>query len=118
MTQAQAAKAIGVSEVTVYNWENKRTSPPPLLWKAIIAFLGYDPDIEACGDTLSARLKAWRRAHGRSIKQAAQYVGVDESTWAGWERGNPVKQKRHGVVLGRVVGKAMAKMRLAGQARW
>jgi DNA-binding XRE family transcriptional regulator len=80
VTQAQVAKAIGVSEATVYNWENERTSPPLLLWKAIIAFLGYDPNIEACGDTLSARLKAWRRAHGRSIKQAAQYVGVDEST--------------------------------------
>ena len=51
---------------------------------AIIELLGYDPFPEAA--SLSERLAAIRRANGWTIKQAAGQLGVDEGTWARWEK--------------------------------
>jgi hypothetical protein len=51
---------------------------------AIIGFLGYDPFPEAA--SLSDQLAAVRRANGWTIKQAAEQLGVDECTWARWEK--------------------------------
>ena len=59
---------------------------------AIIGFLGYDPFPDPA--SLSDRLAAVRRANGWTIKRAAEQLGVDEGTWARWEK-TGVPWQRH-----------------------
>jgi DNA-binding transcriptional regulator YiaG len=51
----------------------------------IIAFLGYNPLPE--GDDLIGKLKRLRGTLGLTQETLAQKLGIDESTIAGWERG-------------------------------
>jgi DNA-binding XRE family transcriptional regulator len=43
ITQAQAAKTLGVKPWNILNWETGRYEPPIRSMPAILAFLGYDP---------------------------------------------------------------------------
>jgi len=85
LTQAQAGKDLGTDEWTVGNWEKDKTFPAIRYFPAIFRFLGYDPF--PAPTTLSQKLSAKRRALGLSVKRAAQMMGVDEGTFARWERG-------------------------------
>lgn len=51
----------------------------------IIAFLGHNPLPEA--DDLIGKLKRLRGTLGLTQKKLAQKLGIDESTVAGWARG-------------------------------
>ena len=63
---------------------------------AIIEFLGRDPFGNAA--SLSDRLAAARRTRGWTIKQAAGQLGVDEGTWARWEK-TGVPWKRYQAIV-------------------
>lgn len=84
LSQQKAAESLGLSWRTVFNWENGKTKPAVESIPAIIGFLGYDPFAEPA--SLSEQLAAMRRAKGWTIKQAAGELGVDEGTWARWEK--------------------------------
>ena len=92
LSQQEAAKRLGLSWRTVFNWENGKTKPAVESIPAIIGFLGYDPFQEAA--SLSERLAARRRANGWTIKRAAEQLGVDEGTWGRWEK-TGIPWKRH-----------------------
>ena len=91
LTQAQVGRELGTDEWTVGNWEKDRTLPAVRYFPAIFRFLGYDPFPAPI--TLSEKLLAKRRALGLSVKRAAAEIGVDEGTFALWERGTAQLQK-------------------------
>ena len=92
LSQKEVARRLGWSWRTIFNWENGKTEPAVESIPAIIGFLGYDPFPAAA--SLSDRLAAVRRAKGWTIKQAAGQLGVDEGTWARWEK-TDIPWKRH-----------------------
>jgi DNA-binding transcriptional regulator YiaG len=53
---------------------------------AILTFLGHNPLPEATD--LSGKMKRLRSTLGLTQEQLAQKLGIDESTVAGWERGD------------------------------
>jgi len=59
----------------------------------IIEFLGRDP-FEKEADNLGDKIREYRRIHGLTQKKLAEQLGVDQTTLAGWERGEhtPLKQ--------------------------
>jgi len=69
LLQREAAERIGVTESSVYNWENGVSSPDFRKLPAIIAFLGYNPVPEPKGE--AERLVWQRRSMGLSQKEAA-----------------------------------------------
>ena len=97
LRQKDAAAHMGVDTFTVLNWEKSRTTPPAAAFPAILAFLGYDP-LPAPQD-LAERLGEARRARGWSIRAAAAKLGVDPTTFSGWERGKPLRQERHAALI-------------------
>jgi transcriptional regulator with XRE-family HTH domain len=96
LVQREAAREIGVSKATLYNWEKGRNEPEIRFYSGIIRFLGYDPT--APGPTLSMgeRLKAARRARGLSQAKLADLLGVDPTTVRDWEergeQGRPARR--------------------------
>jgi len=101
LIQAQAAEALGVSTWTYLLWETDRTTPTIRYYPAIFDFLGCDPFPEPT--TLPERIAAQRRKLGLSIERASELVGVDESTFARWERG-----ERHPGKLEKVLERFLA----------
>jgi transcriptional regulator with XRE-family HTH domain len=93
LTQRQVADRLGVTCLTVLNWEKGKTEPPVESIAAIIEFLGYDPFPNA--KSLPDRLIATRRAQGWTIKEAARQLGVDEGTWGEWERKGSIPWTRY-----------------------
>jgi transcriptional regulator with XRE-family HTH domain len=91
--QREAAAKIGVSEATIFNWENSNTTPSLSSTPKIIAFLGYNPD-NFIGKTLGEQLKNKRRKLGISQRWLAKLLGVDFSTLGQWERGETQPMKR------------------------
>lgn len=91
--QREVAKLLEVTPWTVMNWEKGRTEPPVSSVPAIVEFLGYDPYPEST--TVSECLLAKRRTMGWSIREAAEYVGVDPGTWGRWESGHAVLYRQH-----------------------
>jgi len=81
LLQREAAERIGVTECSVYNWENGVSSPDFRKLPAIIAFLGYNPVPEPTGE---AERRVWqRRSLGLSQREAAVGYGcgsVDPGT--------------------------------------
>jgi DNA-binding XRE family transcriptional regulator len=75
---------LGVGIYTYLLWEKGRSQPFVRYYPAIFRFLGYDPFPEP--KTLPERIVAQRRRLGWSIKKAAEMTGVDEGTFARWER--------------------------------
>ena len=92
LTQKEAAERLGVKLWTVLNWEKDHTEPAIESMPAITRFLGYDPFPEP--KNIPERLLAKRQAMGRSIKEAARQLGVDQGDvgrlGAGWR--DPVSQ--------------------------
>jgi len=97
MTQRQVATKLQVNPWTVLNWERGHTKPPIAVLPAIIRWLGYDPFPPP--KTLVESLLAKRRAMGWSMKEAAHQLGVDEGTWAAWEKGAASPRGRYARVL-------------------
>ena len=96
LSQKEAGRTLGRSWRTIFNWENGKTKPAVESIPSIIEFLGRDPFGNA--DSLSDRLAAARRTRGWTIKQAAGQLGVDEGTWARWEK-TGVPWKRYQAIV-------------------
>ncbi len=85
LLQREVGQRIGVVEASIWNWEDGRVSPEVKHFPAIIAFLGYNPIQKP--DTLRAQLVWHRQGKGWTQKVFAKALGIDQSTLAGWERG-------------------------------
>ncbi|MDP2652210.1 MAG: recombinase family protein [bacterium] len=86
LLQKDVALHLGVTETSVYSWENGHSSPRLDLLPKVLSFLGYVPgDIHSLdfGD----RIVAIRQALGIRQEDLAREMGVDPSTLARWEKG-------------------------------
>lgn len=92
--QREVAERIGVSEATVWDWENNR-SPKIHLMPQVIEFLGYVPGSDATQSTFSETLVRTRIEMGLSRRNLALWLGVDEGTLQQWERGTMPTFRRH-----------------------
>lgn len=86
LTKRQIAGKINVSDLTVYLWEKNRVAPALAHIPKIIEFLGRDP-FEIRAINLGDQIREYRRVHGLTQKKLAEQLGVDETTLAGWEKG-------------------------------
>jgi len=84
LLQKDVARACGVSEDCIRNWEKSRSNPQIQFFPNIINFLGYIP-FEVNLTTLSGKLKAHRHINGLSQKQLGKIIGVDGATICSWE---------------------------------
>lgn len=93
LLQREVAQRLGADEASVFNWEANRGQPQLRYMPTIIGFLGYNPLPEPEG--LAVRL-VWRRTSlGLTQKEAAQRIGVDQSTLARWERGERAPEGKY-----------------------
>ncbi|MBI3872709.1 MAG: helix-turn-helix transcriptional regulator [candidate division Zixibacteria bacterium] len=84
-TQKEVADIIGATKSSIWNWEGNEPSPFWHHWGAIVGFQGHDPLPPP--QTMAERLVRYRRLIGLSQKETARQLGIDQSTLAGWERG-------------------------------
>ena len=94
LLQKEVAKIIGISKVSIFNWENNRISPSIYFIPKIIKFLGYYP-YDTKAKTLGEKIKTYRKFSGLSQKNLANLLGVDVSTIGYWERDKNRPTKRH-----------------------
>jgi transcriptional regulator with XRE-family HTH domain len=94
LLQKEVAKHIGVTTCTIQYWETYRVSPSIRFIPLINEFLGYDPLANEHPRSLAEQLRAHRRRLGVSHKRMAALLGIDQSSIAGWERGEhrPTKE--------------------------
>jgi transcriptional regulator with XRE-family HTH domain len=85
LLQRDAAVLIGVSTDSYRAWETDRIRPRARSWRAIIGFLGYDPNRQP--KTLGERLSAKRRVLGWTQRELAAHFGWDEVTIYRYLRG-------------------------------
>lgn len=116
LTQKEAADKLGVNPWTVLNWERGHTRPPDASIPAIVEFLSYDPFPEPT--TLPQHLLAKRRAMGWSIKEAAQALGVDPSSWRNWERGQTILYRQHRALVAQLLDLSAHNLDQEMAARW
>jgi transcriptional regulator with XRE-family HTH domain len=93
LTKRQLSLNLNVSDITIYLWEHNRVQPSLAQIPKIIEFLGRDPfkkETEKLGD----RICEYRRVHGLTQKNLAEKLGVDQTTLAGWERGEHQPTKK------------------------
>ncbi|MBI3587257.1 MAG: helix-turn-helix transcriptional regulator [Ignavibacteriales bacterium] len=79
MTQLTASQILGVDEMTLCNWENKRSNPMLHLLPKLIEFLGYDPMIVKT-KTVGERILQYRKSRGITQKELARQIGIDPPT--------------------------------------
>ena len=97
LTQIEVANMLGACATTVLHWEKGQTEPRIGDIPAILQFLGYDSF--PAPTTLCEHLLAIRQKNGWSITFAAKRIQLDPATWAGWEKGKPVFNRRHQRIL-------------------
>ena len=85
LLQSHVAQRLGVTECSIWNWENNATTPLFPYWPAIIEFLGYNPLPKP--QTPAEQLVQARKIQGLSQKEMAKRLAVDPSTLARRERG-------------------------------
>jgi len=85
LLQKEVAEQLRVDTASICNWESNESQPMVRCLPGIIAFLGHNPLPEA--DDLIGKFKRERCTLGLTQEQLAQKLGIDESTIAGWERG-------------------------------
>jgi transcriptional regulator with XRE-family HTH domain len=84
LRQKDVARMMGIDVFTYLTWETGQVLQPDIRgWKAIIQFLGYDPNGEPAD--FSERLISYRRRHGLSQKKLSQLLGCDQTVLAKWE---------------------------------
>lgn len=92
--QREVAERLGVDEFTVLNWETEQSKEPHVsVMPAILDFLGYNPFPKPI--TLPERLLAARRLRGWTMREAARFLGIDESTWRHWEHTGEIAWERN-----------------------
>jgi DNA-binding XRE family transcriptional regulator len=100
--QREAAIEMGVNSWTVVNWEKGNTEPVIASMPAIFKYLGYNPF--PTPKTLPEHMLAKRQEMGWSIKEAAEWLGVDPGAWGNWERGKLVLYRIHRARLASYLG--------------
>ncbi|MCX6574928.1 MAG: helix-turn-helix transcriptional regulator [Candidatus Aminicenantes bacterium] len=93
LTKRQLSLRFHVDDTTIYLWEKNRVRPSLAQIPKIIEFLGSDP-FEKKTENLGEKIRAYRRVHGVSQKKLTGQLGVNQSTLAGWERGEHQPTKR------------------------
>jgi transcriptional regulator with XRE-family HTH domain len=93
LTKRQLSFNFHVDDTTIYLWEKNRVKPSLAQIPKIIEFLGRDP-FETEAENLADKLKNYRRTHGLSQKKFSEMLGFDQTTLAGWERGNHRPSKK------------------------
>jgi DNA-binding XRE family transcriptional regulator len=81
--QSDVAKIIGVTECSIFNWENNLAEPQIRFYSKIILFLGYYPFPKNTG--IAFEIKKYRHVHGLTQKEFGNHIGVDGSTICSWE---------------------------------
>ena len=96
LLQKQVAAQIGVTTCTIMYWETNRVSPAIRFIPLINGFLGYDPQAAESrqAESLAQKLQVQRKLFGLSRKKLAAILGIDQSTLAGWERGEHCPTKK------------------------
>jgi DNA-binding XRE family transcriptional regulator len=79
LSQHDVARSIGVSDESIYYWENGRSVPQVQLYPAIIAFLGYYP-FEHDTRTIAGKLQQLIYCNGWSHKECAKMLRLDSGT--------------------------------------
>lgn len=85
LLQEQVAAELGVSVMTIGNWEGNHTTVATRLLPKVVAFLGYDPSPEP--ETLPERIQRARERQGLSQAGLALKLGLNVSTVTAWESG-------------------------------
>jgi transcriptional regulator with XRE-family HTH domain len=116
LTQKHAANRVGVNPWTVLNWETGKTEPPIRSIPAIVWFLGYDPFPEP--KTVGERLLQKRREWGWSVRQAADCLGVDPTTWRDWEAGELILFREHRAKVAHLLGHDPQELDGEMRVRW
>ena len=80
MTQLEAAKEMGVTESSVWNWESGLHEPETERIPAIVSFLRFNPF--PCPTSLPEQLLRLRTTKGWTQAQFAARLGVDPATLA------------------------------------
>jgi len=88
LSQNEVASIIGVSDCSVYNWENNRGESEIRFIPAIIEFLGYNP--RPCPTDTLARLEWYRWSHGLSVERLGVAMGRDPEQLSDWFSGRHV----------------------------
>ena len=90
LRQREVAAKLRVGLGTYFTWELGTRSPSIRHWPALFAYLGYDPVPTLTGE--AGQIEAVRRQLGWSLRQVADFIGVDQGTLARWknERTTPV----------------------------
>lgn len=86
LTQSAVAKAIGVCEQTVNNWEQGR-EPALIHLPAIIRFLGYVPFTHPPVGDIVKHLDFFRRVNGLTYKRLGETMMRDEEQLTDWLSG-------------------------------
>jgi transcriptional regulator with XRE-family HTH domain len=86
LRQKDVARALGVDQFTLGNWENGRTSPVIRHRPAIHGWLGFCP-VAPTPAAIGDRLVAWRKAQGLSQQEVADHLGLDAGTLSRTEQG-------------------------------
>ncbi len=89
--QKHAAHQLGVSNITLSNWETNKREPDISYMPHIISFLGYYPFKQPA--TLAERLLSARRHLGLSQIQTAKLLSVCPLTYSKWEKGRKPMRK-------------------------
>jgi transcriptional regulator with XRE-family HTH domain len=89
LTQRQLANRIGVSHVTVGNWENGYSRIPNGMIEKIKAlqFTNEELSPKWYRQDWAIAFRAWRRRNHLSQAEAGQWFGVARITVAKWEQG-------------------------------
>ncbi len=92
LLQEHVAVQIGVTEITICNWETNRYEAETRHLPHIIRFLGYTP--YRVPHSFGEWLRQCRVSWGLSQESMAKALEMDESTIASWERGDhrPIKR--------------------------
>jgi transcriptional regulator with XRE-family HTH domain len=93
LTKRQLSLKLNVSDLTVYLWEKNLIKPSLAQIPKIIQFLARDP-FEKKTENLGERIQEYRRVRGLTQKRLSEQLGVDQTTLAGWERGEHRATKR------------------------
>ena len=86
LLQRTVAKQLRVSVEAIALWEKNRVRPRPRQYRAVIEFLGYDP--EPTPPSIPGRLASIRRHLGLTQAEFANLVGFDEGSVCRWESGS------------------------------
>jgi transcriptional regulator with XRE-family HTH domain len=107
LLQKEVAGQIGVTKCTIQYWETNRVSPAIRFIPLINEFLGYDLEAGISGGlgSMADRLKAHRVRVGLSRKKLAGLLRIDESSIAGWERGEHSPNKESLRVINRFLSR-------------